>query len=432
MHLLRNFKNFATAELDLSAPVTVLIGKNASGKTNVIEAVELLAHLAHGHPLHEITDVGRGAASGALEIGGGLVACARSGHNEFELGFSTSHRFSGSTSKLRYRIKVEAHPAPRISSELLSIGNRTIFHGKLQSADRGALLGVRYCFAPEDGPAAVQLSTDQSVLSRYVNAVVRNDPALSEHSADALSLVDATSEYLRLPLVFDPDPRAMRSYERIGQRVLLRDGANLSAVLYDLQSRDDDTRKTLARLLATVRQFPEEPFDKFGFAVTTQDDVLFGIHGSGDPRLLDARALSDGTLRSLAVLTALETVPEGSRVIIEELDHRIHPTRVGMLTGALWECSERRKLNVLVTTHNPATLDALTSEQLRAVVLCVLDPQERAAKPLSLEQVPGSDLLFNEGHLGDLITRRVLDQHLVPEFEERRQALAEQWVKSLQ
>lgn len=46
MHRLTNFKNFARAEFDLFKPLTILLGRNGSGKTNLIEGIELLAALA--------------------------------------------------------------------------------------------------------------------------------------------------------------------------------------------------------------------------------------------------------------------------------------------------------------------------------------------------------------------------------------------------
>ena len=76
MHCLTDFKNFARAELDLFKPLTVLLGRNGSGKTNLIEGVELLATLARGTPFNEISDVDRG---GIFEVRGGLRSCIRFG-----------------------------------------------------------------------------------------------------------------------------------------------------------------------------------------------------------------------------------------------------------------------------------------------------------------------------------------------------------------
>lgn len=82
------------------------------------------------------------------------------------------------------------------------------------------------------------------------------------------------------------------------------------------------------------------------------------------------------------------------------------------------EACTRRNLNVLVTTHNPATLDGLTREQWEGVVLCFWDREKKASRLVPLLELPRADVLLERGHLGDLVTRRVLEQHLMPGFEE--------------
>jgi predicted ATPase len=430
MHFLRDFKNFEFAELNLFKPVTVLIGKNASGKTNAIEAVELLSNLANGRALHEITDVGRGA--GGFEIRGGLVSCARVGKSRFTLGFGGSIPFFGERQSFTYSVSVDVKPETRICAESLNVGGRAIFQAELQTQARGALLRVLYDnFARGGNKPTIQTPTDRTVLSRYRTVIAEADASRADRYTESRRVVTQLTEYMQSSFVFDPNPRAMRSYERVGQATLLKNGANLSAVLYDLASRDESSKAVLVRLLETIKQLPEEPYQKFGFAVTSQGDVLFGLSGAVDTELMDARVLSDGTLRGLAVLAALETVPEKSRIVIEEFDNGIHPTRVGVLTDALWQCSKRRNLNVLVTTHNPATLDVLTAEQLKSVVLCVLDANSKAARLVPLMSIPDFDVLLESGNLGNLVTRRVLESHLIPNFSEAQKKLAQEWLQSL-
>lgn len=50
---LENFKSYQSARLPL-APLTVLIGANASGKSNAVEAMRLLSWLAQGQKLSAI------------------------------------------------------------------------------------------------------------------------------------------------------------------------------------------------------------------------------------------------------------------------------------------------------------------------------------------------------------------------------------------
>ena len=85
----------------------------------------------------------------------------------------------------------------------------------------------------------------------------------------------------------------------------------------------------------------------------------------------------------------------------------------------------------MVTTHNPVALDGLSENQLNGVVLCCWDAQQKSAKLIRLKDLPRSDQLLESGRLGDLVTRRVIERYLAPDFEERFQERAEKWLASL-
>ena len=175
---------------------------------------------------------------------------------------------------------------------------------------------------------------------------------------------------------------------------------------------------------------PDEPYQKFDFTLTELKDVIFGFQESLGYKV-DARVLSDGTLRTLAILTAFETVSEDSRIVVEEFDNGLHPSRVGILTEAIAEVAQNRELNVLVTTHNPATMDFLTREQLDGVVVCTWDDENGSASLVRLNELPRYDEFLERGRLGDLVTRRVIDQYLAPEFEEQQKKKALAWMEDL-
>jgi predicted ATPase len=435
VHSFRDFKGFREAGLNLFRPVTLLVGKNASGKTNAIEAIELLANLAHGRPLYEITDIGRGGPD-TFELRGGLPGCPRAGGSRFRLGFgqATVH-FQGAQQEIAYEIEIEVDPHPRIISESLSIGERRLFEARTKSSAEPDILTAQYDnFARGGNKPRTDLPADRSVVSRYGDFTcdlrTRRSPARERHR-DACSVIDALNRYLHASFVFDPVPRSMRAYERVGQRTLLRDGSNLSSVLYALQQGDETTQATLQRILERIRQLPEEPFVDFDFIATRQHDVLLAFKETTDGPPLDARVMSDGTLRSLAVLTALESVEPQSRIIIEEFDNGLHPSRVGVLTNALWDCAKRRHLNVLATTHNPATLNALNAQQLDGVALCFWDREQVGSRLIPLLEVPRADVLFEQGQLGDLVTRNIVERHLAPRFSETQRNKALEWLDSL-
>lgn len=441
MFYVRNFKNFSEAQLDLDQPVTLLVGPNGSGKSNLIEAVELLSFLAAGHRLHEVTDVGR---EGEIEIRGGLEACAKSGLNEFTLGIKTDVAYAGNVlpTEVQYEITVRVRPEPRIIGESLEVTGPSIPVFEILPPEDDSISAdnrVRYDNHSRGGRKPVELiAADRSALAQYSRFAVGN-----EELSETLLLIDAVASRIEAPRVFDPIPRLMRSYERQTETQLARNGYNISPVLFDLskekaaQTKNQpiatvfSRRDVLQRILERIAQLPDEPFTAFDFIQSKTGDVMFAFKAAGSDGIIDARLVSDGTLRALAILTALEISTPGSRMIVEELDNGVHPSRVSILAEALFECANRNKLHVLATTHNPATMNALNREQLDAVLLVVSNRGAGEARLIRLRELAGYIEFVERGRLGDLITRRVYEQHLRPDYEEGRKADIEEWINSL-
>lgn len=422
MHYLKDFKGFKEADIDLLNPFTLLIGPNGTGKTNVIEAIELLSFIARGQPLYEIADVGR--TESGIQVRGGLQACGRKGSITFGLGFKAVLRGRG---RVHYSVNIGVSPHPQILHEYLSVGNRVIFETIPESREStSGDLTVSYDnFARGGRKPRTAVSSQHSALSQYRGFARKN-----RNFKDSDRLVSSVTRHLQASFVFDPNPKLMRGYERIGNSVLSKDGANLSAVLFSLSIGDESQQASLSTLLSRIRQLPDEPYEEFDFTTTDLGDVIFGLRDKTG-YVADARSLSDGTLRTLAILTALETVQKRSRVIVEEFDNGLHPSRTSLLTSAITEATEQRDLRVLVTTHNPATMNNLTSKQLEGVVLCTWSKTKEAADLIELNNLPRSDELLERGQLGDLVSRRVLERHLAPGFEEQHRKKVAEWVKGL-
>ena len=436
MHCLTDFRNFARAELNLFVPLTILLGRNGSGKTNLIEGVELLATLAHGVPFNEITGVDRG---GTFEVRGGLRSCIRFGREKLGLRFNEAViRFDGRSRPVDYFIEI----APRgrndiqLSAERLQIGDRILFDATNSGAE---LMEVRYDNFSRGRNPNCHVSASRSVLSRY-EEIIRNSHANNPRLRASTGTVQSVRGYLRSSHIFDPQPKAMREYARVESNPqLLRGGANLSAVLFALSEEfeeDEEHQATLQRITDVVRQIPEEPFTRIGFAETSLGDVMAGfVPGEGTEKnggkLVDARLLSDGTLRMLAIVTALETVPESSRIVIEEFDNSLHPSRAKLLVRTLSETASRRELNVLVTTHNPAFMDALDESQMDGVLICHGDGSGEGSHVTRLGEMDIAGTIGLRGGLGDFVTRGALEEHLAPDFVERRSRETREWLASL-
>ena len=422
MHHLIDFKSFRRAHIDLLRPLTILVGPNGSGKSNALEGIEVLASIAAGNRLREITDLDR---DGAMNVRGGLQGCPRYGCDTFTLEFAAYTRWSGRTGPFRYSVTVAPLPEPRIKAESLFFGETMLFReiegsGSPASAD----ITVEYNnFARGGRKPRTAVSATRSVLSQYEHFATKN-----RKRRLSLALIRAVRNHLRASFVFDPKPSAMRRYERVGHDSLLRDGSNLSSVLYGLK---ENGGPKLDELFGHIRQIPDEPYSGFEFVTTRLGDVIFGLHEERPDRLSDARLLSDGTLRTLAVLTAVTTGERHSRIVVEEFDNGLHPSRVASLIQAITRCSEERKMNVLLSTHNPEVLNALTPEQQQNVVLAFRSREDYSSQLLPLTEIARHDELLDKGRLGDLVSRRIVDQHLDPDFERKRSEEMRRWLAGL-
>lgn len=431
MYHLRDFKNFERADLDLSAPLTILLGRNGSGKTNLIEGVELLGAIGRGVRLTDITDPGRG---GPLEVRGSVVSCARFGTSRFGLRLDTDLPFENGRRRVLYDLEVAvARSGVRLHAERLTFGDRVLIDAR--NTRSGALRVTYENFQRGPNPHR-EISGERSALSRYHEVVAGSGSPPAEMES-ARKIVSQVHDHLRPAFVLEPTPISMRDYVRMEANARLApNGRNLSAILFGLSKGTREQKDALQRITDTIHQIPEEPFLGIGFVDTIAGDVLSGFETdraskSNGSRLMDARLLSNGTLRMLAVLTALETVPEASRLVIEEFDNGLHPSRARLLLESLTESAERRGLNVVVTTHNPAFMNALKESQFEQVWVCHRDETSNTSRVTRLIDLDDIVLMSISGELGNFAAEGRLEKQLDSGYEKQRERAVQQWLDTL-
>ncbi len=420
MYRFKNLKNFADSSLDLDSPsLTILIGKNGSGKTNLIEGIKILANLAKGVPLNKFTDIGKG---GDCEVRGGLSNCINFHSKNLQLNYCNESLF------FDYSIAIAKNSNHQvfISKEKLDVkiqnkGMVCVFDAK--PSKNGNFLSVD--INPSKGNHTHVSTIDSSFLSqlKYVTLAKGN------MSEDERTLINSIEKSMG-PYIFDFDTKAMRLYEPIKSGDMLSlNGSNLSAVLYLLKRN----KSALNRINKAIRQLPEEPFGEMDFVKTGFNDVLFGFYTDEKyKKLLDARLLSDGTLRMLAILAALESVPKESHIIIEEFDSGLHPSRANLLIDYFEKTVKLRKLRILITTHNPAFMNALNDKQMERVILCHRDHTNGHSKLTKYADFPDIDILKMQGNLGNLVTRDTIERRMSPDFEKKRSARFKKWMAEIQ
>src|SRR5438034_2898996 len=119
---LQGFKNFVDARLNLG-PFTVLVGTNASGKSNLRDAFRFLHGISRGYTLAEIIGQKYGEG-GELQWGGirgGTREAAYRGSPTFALRIMLESGDEALFNRVLYRIEVEpgSPTGPRVASESL-------------------------------------------------------------------------------------------------------------------------------------------------------------------------------------------------------------------------------------------------------------------------------------------------------------------------
>ncbi|MEB3343160.1 AAA family ATPase [Okeania sp.] len=138
---LKNFKNFKNAELSLE-PFTILIGTNASGKSNIRDALRFLHGISRGYNLAEIMGE-KYVEGGVLQwrgIRGGTKEVGFQGNNfALEVTFSIPDYFQGKKTEKEaiYQIEVNLgsdNQPPNIITERLTLTgeSESLIEAKLQ------------------------------------------------------------------------------------------------------------------------------------------------------------------------------------------------------------------------------------------------------------------------------------------------------------
>ena len=363
---LKGFKSFDDERMALGG-LTVLVGANASGKSNVLDAIRLLQGLALGKP---VSTAIRGEWAGGLRVWpgvrGGAADIALRGREEFEV----ETTWETGREPMRHHVHIGLKPEPTRLSETI------VLDGLRMKMPRGL---------NEFGVYQAGASREDFVSRRVRVRQVRR--ILSE------------------ALFLDITPSRMRDYAPKSATRLDLEGENVSALAWSV-CQNAEARADLVDWLAELCA-PE--LTDIDFAETELGDVmLILVERSG--RRIPARSLSDGTLRFLGELLALRTARSGSLMLIEEIENGLHPTRAHLLVEAMEAAVVERKVQIIATTHSPLVLNALSPEALRAAVLVARPPGSTSTLLRSLGALPGFD---------EVVARRGIDQLITSGWLER-------------
>ncbi len=159
---------------------------------------------------------------------------------------------------------------------------------------------------------------------------------------------------------------------------LHRDGDNAASVLRRIEENNPDDLQRIGEFLGAIvpgiERIEVKPYGpKLGLEFTQR------WNGSPGSLVLEASSMSDGTLRTLGLLAAVYQRQTPSVMIIEEPEATIHPGALSVILDVLHHASERGQ--VIVTTHSPEVLDA---EWLEDRHIRIVDWQDGETRVLPL------------------------------------------------
>jgi len=150
-------------------------------------------------------------------------------------------------------------------------------------------------------------------------------------------------------------------------RYLRSDGGNLAAFLRGLSKRSDG-QKYYDRIVRHVRQMVPQ-FGDFDLNPLPDNDkyVRLNWREKGSDYLFGPHQLSDGSLRFMA-LTALLLQPPDMRpkvIIVDEPELGLHPSAIASLAGMVKAASVQTQ--VILATQSPRLVDEFTADQVVVV-----------------------------------------------------------------
>lgn len=359
---LENFKNFRHAELELG-PFTVLIGANATGKSNIREAFRFLHGIGRDYTIFDI--IGEKWVEGGVHVWQGIRGDIK------EISFANSQTFS-----------IQTECLPHIANDPLTPLHYAIFvemdEDKQKIVDSQEFLGYDDPSSHGEWKQYQDISQTKSMgaglrkfsLSKLAHGIQTHEAAHPNLSKMAASF----DEIFASMRFYNFSPDAMRIPSTIGQTILGDRGENLSSVLYSI-CQDPQQKRVL---LSWVEELPEMDIINFEFPTDQIGRILLTTVESNGQRI-SAYSLSDGTLRFLAMLAAFLGPDRARFYFFEELENGIHPTRLHLLTQFIENQVAEGDIQVVTTTHSPLLLNYLKPETLEyASLLYRLEDQPDA------------------------------------------------------
>ncbi|MFD8661758.1 AAA family ATPase [Streptomyces globisporus] len=363
-----NFRSLRDVTVPLG-PLTVLVGPNGVGKSNVLKVFDFLA------------DIIRTDLQPALDTRGGFDEVAFWGGAKpptfmrVQLKATwTSNSTLNAPDEYSLTIRRRSLPSNRDSSRAAYTLSREESFQFKRKQGRGRRITISGEEARVLDRRAGKEQDSGSFGIRRLSSGLSTLPRLGP--ADGGDEVTRVADRLSSFRVFDVDVAAARMPTRLrvaDLATLSPHAENLAAFLIHLSGRDEIWESLVEDARQVLPQLENIEFEEVGGS-TDQLTVVLREHGLR--RLTPLADASYGTVRLLGLLALLYDPHPPAFTCIEEIDHGLHPQALELVVQRLREASERTQF--IVATHSPALVNRLRPDEF---VVCDRDEEGASIIP---------------------------------------------------
>jgi ABC-type cobalamin/Fe3+-siderophores transport system ATPase subunit len=411
---IRNFKSLENVDLKLGH-FNLLVGANASGKSNFLDALRFLQGVGSGFSLDEILD-GKPPTDTTrrwpgIRGGSRLVSFRRKDGSpakktDFEIELSSQETPEGITGNLNYKLSFDTTDyAVAYGDESISGAEQGLMvHTPKQDERNDSRSASKKVIVSPSQMNVLSLIARVDDIARMPGLNLEKARKVDEKSTPAditMWALREMSKNFRDIQFLDPSPAVLRGYSSKVER-MSESGEGFAALIHEIAS--NGSKPALLEWLKELR--PDEVDDISALEGLNNDYMVAIKEGNKEFR---APVLSEGTLRFIALAAAFFQPSMPKVLVIEEIEKGLHPSRLRLLLELMRSQSKRTGTQVFATTHSPTLLNWLTEEDRKTTFVCTRDAKSGATKMRSLSEVPkleeliqknyNLDQLFEEGWL---------------------------------
>ncbi len=318
---IKNFKSLEDVEIKFDKKFYAIIGCNNSGKTNLIDAIDFISHLAKNLHLFNI-----------LEKMGG---------------FDRILYFGAMRKIISFELEIESENGIYLYniefSDKSILQERLILNNELQLENLGEGK-VRTYDNVENSFKKYSLSSKNTALNQLW------DYERYKQLREFASILNKFKIYRLIPTMMREPTPAKRKFdpETYGEKII--------QVFHSILSEDPQAYDEIVEIMKTTFNEIQNVYSTIDERGLTNIEIL----ESNFNKKFDIKQISDGTLRFLAYLSIIHLQKKFKLLCFEEPELYLHPS----LLNKLLDLIRNLHTQVIITTHSPQILNLLEPEDL--------------------------------------------------------------------